>query len=90
MEALLTAQDPAWFTLVRSKPARSQNDDALPVMPTTRYVVDADLAVTLPTDSPQLSMTRRAQRTDVPLSFEPRRFAPREVAIYTVSDYVPV
>lgn len=89
-EALLTAQDRAWFTLVRSKPARSQTDDAPPVMPTARCVVDADVDVTLPTDGPQLSMTRRAQRTDVPLSFEPRRFAPREVAIYTISDYVPL
>lgn len=89
-DALLMAQDPAWFTLVSSKSLRRQNDDSPPTMPTTRYVADADVDIALSTTRPQLSMTRRAQRADVPLSFEPRRFAPREIAIYSVPDYVSI
>jgi CRISPR system Cascade subunit CasD len=88
-QALLTSQDPAWYASQarrRIRPATS---------PAHRLVLDATVA--LPSASvlaeatlPLLTRTRTVQYTDVPLSFEPRRFAPREVHIYTPTTHVPV
>lgn len=87
-EALLGASDP-----VLVKPPGTRNSNGLPTgkkdvaTQTLRFVADV-----LPAGAragvdavPELSgyvAVSRVQRTDVPLSFEPRRFAPREVLIY--------
>lgn len=58
------------------------------LLTTTRFVVDAPMpghpkeAHTI--TGTDLTFTRRAQRTDVPLSFLHRQFAPREVCIYAM------
>ncbi|WP_040761712.1 type I-E CRISPR-associated protein Cas5/CasD [Spirosoma panaciterrae] len=91
-QALLTTQDTAWLNL--SQRARKfwgpQGDNSTPIMPALRYVVDAGEASST-IDGLTLTPVRQVQRADVPLSFEPRRFAPRDVLIYTINhSHVPV
>jgi CRISPR system Cascade subunit CasD len=87
-QALLGAADP-----VLVKPSGTRNTNGLPAQKqdvatqTLRLVTDFAPAGTrtgadaVP-DLPGYLAVSRVQRTDVPLSFEPRRFAPREVLIY--------
>ena len=56
---------------------------------TKRLIIDGILDETFLSTS-GLAQSRTGQRTDVPLSFEPRRFTPREVVIYTPTNYVSV
>ncbi len=95
-EALLGTRDPALV-----KPPGARNSNGLPIekkdaaTQTLRFVADviptggrtgADAAP----DLPGYVAVSRVQRTDVPLSFEPRRFAPREVLIYLPSQHASV
>lgn len=58
---------------------------------TVRLVIDVEAVGSDPTLlAADYQMVIRAQRTDVPLSFEARRFAPREVLTYVPPAYVPV
>ncbi len=88
-DALLIAQDPLLTRQVYASATHSSTEKVYENTRTIRLVIDgvAD-ADTL--DTAGLVMARKAQRTDVPLSFEPRRFAPREVSIYTAIDHVSV
>lgn len=88
-EALLTADDPAWQIAGRNGQERGQRPLNPVLMPTLRLVVDnsASFAESIPLP---LTMIRRAQRMDVPLSFEPRRFAPRDVTTYSAVDHVSI
>ncbi len=76
--ALLTTPDPVLLPepAGTSKPVRREPKDLS--AQTVRLVLDAGTAA--PPDG--YVPVSRAQRTDVPLSFEPRRFAPREVVTY--------
>lgn len=51
---------------------------------TRRLVLDAVRGQEAPAvvEGTRLTLTRRSQRTDEPLSFSPRRFAPRDVLMY--------
>ncbi len=77
-EALLTVEDPVLATPTRQKSVISN-----------RFITDLALADDLIVNNIRLTLTRRSQRADVPLSFSPRRFSPREVSIHTATDYVP-
>ncbi|WP_338874730.1 type I-E CRISPR-associated protein Cas5/CasD [Spirosoma sp. SC4-14] len=91
-QALLTAQDVAWLTLSqRAKKLKGPSgDSSVPEMPALRYI--ADVGGSSPVvNGLTLTPVRQVQRADVPLSFEPRRFSPRDVQIYTINhDHVPV
>ncbi|CCH51593.1 CRISPR-associated Cas5e family protein [Fibrisoma limi BUZ 3] len=83
-EALLSARDPL---LTRQLYVRRTDQPVEPLEENTRtlrLVIDGTLDDTLLAEA-RLAMTRKAQRTDVPLSFEDRRFAPREVSIYATT-----
>lgn len=83
-EALLMAEDPVLVKLIRPEAATTIGKPS-----SSRFITDLVLAPDLIVNKIRLTMTRRSQRADVPLSFMPRRFAPREVTIYTATDYVP-
>lgn len=84
VKALLATRDPML--------ARTLKFSGQPVEENTlmrRLILEAPLDRAY-ADELGLAETRKAQRSDVPLSFEPRRFAPREVTIYTAIDHVSV
>ena len=91
-EALLAADDPAWYTLPRQRSRRE-----LIKFPLHRLVLEAGADAANPatiqaaaaTAGHQLAAGRSVQYLDVPLSFAPRRFAPRTVTFYAPTD-VPV
>ncbi len=83
-EALLTARDPL-LTRTPKHSGQWVEENTL----TRRLILDRPLDRAF-SEASGLAETRKAQRTDVPLSFEPRRFAPREITIYTALDHVPV
>ena len=91
-EALLAADDPAWYTLPRQRSKRESTK-----FPLHRLVLEAGAGAANPatiqaaaaTAGHQLAAGRSVQYLDVPLSFAPRRFAPRTVTFYAPTD-VPV
>jgi hypothetical protein len=80
-EALITAHDPAWHTLPRQRTKEEATQFYLHrlVLEASRptAVVAAAAAVNI-----KLAAGRSVQYLDVPLSFSPRRFAPRTVTFY--------
>lgn len=81
--ALLTVIDPVLVPepVEKPNPFRQQPKDLS--AQTVRLVLDAETNATpLPDTLSDFVPVSRVQRTDVPLSFEPRRFAPREVVTY--------
>lgn len=56
---------------------------------TPRLVLDAVRGIEAPAvvEGTRLALVRRSQRTDEPLSFSPRRFAPREVLMYATANH---
>lgn len=92
-EALLTADDPAWYTL-----PRRHTESKLEKFPLHRLVLEAGRGSATP-ETVQAAATaagrslaagRSVQYLDVPLSFAPRRFAPRTVTFYAPLPDVPV
>jgi len=91
-EALLTAHDPAWYTLPLQRTEEPRQ------FPLHRLVLEAGrgaaspAAVEAAADAAghKLTAGRSVQYLDVPLSFAPRRFAPRTVTFYAPSSDAPV
>ena len=85
-EALLLANDPAWYTLPRQR--------STPVRPfgMHRLVLEAGSPAAVVAAASAigigLAAVRSVQYLDVPLSFAPRRFAPRTVTLYAPSTNV--
>lgn len=84
-EALLQADDPAWQKLMHPRPTE------IGKMPLHRLVLEtgpgtlgpvAVAAAAAAAGYPQLVASRSVQYLDVPLSFSPRRFAPRTVTFF--------
>lgn len=94
-EALLTAHDPAWYSLPRQ---RSRVGEAAPTFPLHRLVLEAEPGAAAPATvlaaaaaaGYSLAAGRSVQYLDVPLSFAPRRFAPRTVTFFAPTSHVPV
>lgn len=81
--ALLTVPDPVLTpeAVDESKPFRRKPEDLS--SHTVRLVLDGQIGDSpLPEGLSDFIPVSRVQRSDVPLSFEPRRFAPREVVTY--------
>lgn len=84
-DALLTAQDPAWYTLPRRRTEQEARK-----FPLHRLVLEANRGAASPATVEaaataagfELGAGRSVQYLDVPLSFAPRRFAPRTVTFY--------
>jgi CRISPR system Cascade subunit CasD len=85
-EALLGTQDPAWETLATGRRPTYGGGYARAAQPfpCERLVLDADVP-TQAAIGAGFTPTRTVRHTDVPLSFEPRRFAPREATTYLPS-----
>lgn len=89
-EALLCANDPAWYTLTH----QTATPDTPPRFPLRRLVLETDRPAAVVTMAEtagfSLAAGRSVQYLDVPLSFAPRRFAPRTVTFYAPSADVSV
>lgn len=91
-EALLKAQDPAWSKLINLHPSEAKS------FPLHRLILETGPGSVGPTTikttaeavGHSLAAGRSVQYLDVPLSFAPRRFAPRTVTFYAPSSDVSV
>lgn len=92
-EALLMANDPAWYTLPRRRTEHEPQQ-----FPLHRLVLEsgkgaagsATIEAAAAAAGHQLAAGRSVQYLDVPLSFAPRRFAPRTVTFYAPLPHVPI
>jgi len=75
-EALLAFEDPYWREVLNREPPRPR-----------RIVLEADAVDE--TALPGWQLTARPVRPDQPISFAPRRFALREVAVYHATEAAP-
>ncbi len=88
--ALLTALDPALMPESIGDREQIWSGAAELSAQTVRLVLDAGTGKAQSPDAPgEYIPASRAQRSDVPLSFAPRRFAPREVVTYIRPTLVP-
>lgn len=91
-EALLAADDPAWYTLPRQ---RTEKPGRFPlhrlVLEAGRGAASSDsVEAAADVAGHKLAAGRSVQYLDVPLSFAPRRFAPRTVTFYAPLSDAPV
>jgi len=88
-KALINAHDPV-FAPVSGPKQNTKSGNPGSEGRVTRFITDKPVSDVLDLYGYRLTMIRRTQRSDVPLSFHPRRFAPRKVTIYSLSAYVPI
>lgn len=90
-KALLSAQDPAWYTLPNQQASYKGEFRQFPLC---RLILEADGPAAVVSAAAavgiKLATGRSVQYLDVPLSFSPRRFAPRTVTFYAPLSNVPV